>query len=256
MKHSSKQLKVFTLIELLVVVAIIAILASMLLPALGKARDRAKAVACTSNLKQLMLGQLSYANDNKEMIPVYWSPWNGGYRLWSQWLREGNYIPTKVNSEKGTTVLTCPSNARGPEKPFSAFWGLYGIYEANNDFKSDTTRKALMEKNFGNFYAFGGSTSVVYTLNRMRNASKFIVHCDSVASAQSSNATRVGTAFWMVQFKEAYSGYSIGMHLIHDNRANLGFADGHVGSQSRNQLYDGPCNVKYTVDKGLNGYQY
>jgi prepilin-type N-terminal cleavage/methylation domain-containing protein/prepilin-type processing-associated H-X9-DG protein len=93
----------FTLVELLVVIGIIGLLVAILLPALNRAREQAKATACASQLRQLGLGLMIYAQNNGSWLPS----WSG----WHELHEDGTTVPRTAGEERAVAWTTQLSNS-------------------------------------------------------------------------------------------------------------------------------------------------
>ena len=108
-----KTQKAFTLIELLVVIAIIGILASMLLPALGKAKARANRIKCTSNLKQAATALKSFAGENDDRMPWHLTGTTGvSVQYHFRQVFNRRYYPTIASDLGNPKILLSPSDPR------------------------------------------------------------------------------------------------------------------------------------------------
>lgn len=119
----------FTLIELLTVISIVAVLATILLPALNKAREKSKSVKCLSNLKQMGSALIMYTCDHNEYLPTVQqenSAGAGTYKVWyardvlGQYVGYNGKIVTSAASKAWQgTIFDCPSNTLGEVAPAS-----------------------------------------------------------------------------------------------------------------------------------------
>src|SRR5579862_2614619 len=101
----------FTLIELLVVIAIIAILAAILFPVFAQAREKARAITCVSNLKQISLSLAMYNQDYDEMMVSIFEDWHQPATAWDTCDAPSPYEISVAPYVKNKPVYICPSDA-------------------------------------------------------------------------------------------------------------------------------------------------
>ena len=167
----------FTLIELLVVIAIIATLAAMLLPALNKAREKAKFTKCASNLKQIGIYYSNYTIDNDDILCIAMYTTNSGYNMrgfkydskviWPWIMRdylgltaEGSSSPgtyySLIKERKDKGIISCPASERHSSVCFGALdYGMMSYCIGGRDARSPGKITQLKNTSERVFFADG-----------------------------------------------------------------------------------------------------
>ncbi|MDY0175583.1 MAG: DUF1559 domain-containing protein [Lentisphaeria bacterium] len=207
-----KKRTVFTLIELLVVIAIIAILAAMLLPALSKARERARNASCVNNLKQIGTGAFMYAERSRDRLPYVGSSGGIDYETGSVtpwWFAFNDY----VSNEKS---FICPADTN------KLCDSHKGAHIAANDEDDPKRYTAFTE---GLSYGINGNSKVSYmVISKAARPSKTLM----VSDAGSITGGENGESSFVTSLKPTVAEAKNRVSARHGNGLNICMADGHV----------------------------
>lgn len=245
MKHGSGPLKTFTLIELLVVISIIAILAGMLLPALNAARNKAYAIKCVNQQKQLFYPLITYADDNKE----YSVPVNGDKSSRDSWammlcslgyMKGGNIFDTYRRAH-----LLCPSITTSPTAS-GYLNAYYGLFSWGNKFAT-----SLYRVDYGEGY------SPIYKL--MATPSKIGLLADSWQDKYKRQWYSIGMDYADAGATLPAASDKSGVATAHSRQANILMLPGNVQQWSAQQLArtkDGWANGPFVNIRFYLGFNY
>ncbi len=231
----------FTLIELLIVIAIIAILAAMLLPALNKARERARSTECISKIKQLSMSVFSYSDDFNGYAPVS-QKYNGLNHVWSRTLWRAGYAQPKM--------FHCPSA--------TTYYGALDLLKEKFDNDGNNWIRGCqygMNRYFGtngkggnSYYYLPVDADVIYNdlklfpLRVTRRASETVLLADAAVAHGATGIPDVesfGVPFGAVTLSQSKTKLDNCPYMIdsrHSGNANVSFVDGHVNS-AYNAIY-------------------